>query len=117
MVKLIYEIDRTSEECCIKPCNYKCVLSEDQLCCDYEKSCTSTCRPGLICGFVQFSETVCVDKENSCEDCLWEFREAGGCECMNEEGCHKWVLMPEECDECTGPVTEECGIHHRGKKN
>ena len=70
-VMIVNEVNDMSENCCLKLCNYKCVLSEGQQCCDYEGNmpneyCTSTCDEGLECVFMgeEIGAPTCMAKED-----------------------------------------------------
>ena len=43
-----------------------------------------------------------------CKKCVSDFTEAGGCDCMKNEGCDQFKLIPEGCSKCGDQAMKYC---------
>ena len=47
-------------------------------------------------------------EQKDCDDCISEFYEIGGCDCMKTENCDVLALIPQDCHHCGDQAIQYC---------
>ena len=55
--------------------------------------------------------------ETGCKICVNSFSEAGGCECIDNDDCDQFSLIPEGCFNCGNDAMQYCSEQNSVKDN